>query len=407
MTVHLSTARAVPGSPYAAELRNGPSGESFAGHLEREYAQSRLSENRLLIRVTCVLAALLPVFGGAERWLRGYLDQVHVLTLATVVLLSTALAVVACSTLFAQLYPPLARIIVPLRNALAATSIARIAAHGELELLMILPLMVVGPFFFLGLPFRVALLSVSCMLLSFVVSAVTLGVPPQVTTYAAALLLVITIACVAATRQLDERFRKSFLESRLIAELAEHDALTGTKNRRVFDAHLARVWQRAIDNGCAIAVLLVDVDHFKSYNDHYGHQAGDRALRRVAETLQSFPGGPLDLLARYGGEEFAVVLNDIDSREATRVADRMRRAVRELAIEHRGGVAGRVTISVGVAAVAPAAGREPRGALQLADQALYEAKTRGRNRVELMEEEHYSLLVTGVFAKSPSSGAAA
>ena len=407
MTVHLTDARAVPGSPYAAELRNGPAGESFGAHLEREYSESRLSENRLLIRVTCVLAALLPVLGIAERWLRGYLDDIHVLTLGMVVLLSFALALVACSSLFTRLYPPLARIIVPLRNALAASSVARIAAHGELEPLMILPLMVVGPFFFLGLPFRVALLSVSCMLLSFVLSASVLGVPPQVTVYASTLLLAITIACVAATRTLNERFRRSFLESRLIAELAEHDALTGTKNRRVFDAHLARVWQQAIDNGRAIAVLLVDVDHFKGYNDRYGHQAGDRALRRVAETLQSFPNGPLDLLARYGGEEFAVVLYDLDSRQATLAADRMRLAVSELAIEHRGGVGGRVTISVGVAALAPAAGREPRGALQLADQALYEAKTRGRDRVELMQDEHYNLLVTGVFAKGLSPGAAA
>jgi diguanylate cyclase (GGDEF)-like protein len=118
-----------------------------------------------------------------------------------------------------------------------------------------------------------------------------------------------------------------------------------------------------------------------------------------------FAGRPLDVLARYGGEEFAVVLNDIESRQAGQIADRMRRAVGELAIEHRGGVTGRVTVSVGVAALAPVGGRGPRGALQLADQALYDAKVRGRNRVELMGEKDYRLLVTGIFSKSTLPGA--
>jgi two-component system chemotaxis family response regulator WspR len=218
-------------------------------------------------------------------------------------------------------------------------------------------------------------------------------------------LVVVTISCAVATRRIDEGLRKSFLESGLIAEFAEHDALTGTKNRRMFDEHFARLWQRAIEDGRTIAVLLIDVDYFKKYNDRYGHQAGDRALRRVAETLQTFVDRPLDVLARYGGEEFAVVLNDTERRHAGLIADRMRRAVGERAIEHRDGISGRVTISVGVAVLAPTAERGPRGALQLADQALYEAKVRGRNRVELKKDEDYTLLVTGVFSNGTVPGA--
>ena len=105
------------------------------------------------------------------------------------------------------------------------------------------------------------------------------------------------------------------------------------------------------------------------------------------------------MLARYGGEEFAVVLYDVDRAQAEAHAERMRRAVSGLALEHRGSRFSSVTISIGVAIVAPTPGRRARGALQLADQALYEAKVRGRNRIEVMDQAAHRLLVTGVFAK--------
>jgi diguanylate cyclase (GGDEF)-like protein len=199
--------------------------------------------------------------------------------------------------------------------------------------------------------------------------------------------------------------RTSFLEGHVIAELAQHDALTGTKNRRVFDDYLARIWPQAMEDGRAIGILLIDVDHFKAYNDNYGHQAGDQALRHVAQTIQKFVRHPLDLLARYGGEEFAVILYDVDGEQAVETAHRVRRAVRELAIEHSGSrTSAGVTISVGVAIVQPTLRRNPRGALQLADQALYEAKAKGRNRVELMDDAEYRMLVTGVFSKKSLAG---
>ncbi len=145
---------------------------------------------------------------------------------------------------------------------------------------------------------------------------------------------------------------------------------------------------------------MIDIDHFKAYNDWAGHQAGDQTLRRVAQTLQAFVTRPLDVLARYGGEEFALVSYDVDSAEAESLAEQMRIAVGALAIEHEGAASRRsVTISVGVAVVQPSAERRSRGALQLADQALYEAKVRGRNRVELLDDVAHRLLVTGVFSK--------
>jgi diguanylate cyclase (GGDEF)-like protein len=403
MAVHRPNLSAFPDSPYAVELQRGVARGSFAQHLEKEYVRSRLSENRSLIRVTCVLGALLSLFCAMRHFFEGYLSHGYLLLIVVVFLASVVLVSIACSPSFERLYLPLAQIAVPIRNALAAILIAKIAAHGQLETLMVLPLMVVGPFFLLGLPPRMAIFSVAVTIASFVVSAAALALALSATVFACALLLVVTISCVIATRHIDEGLRKSFLESRLIAEFAEHDALTGTKNRRVFDEHLDRLWQRAIEHGRTIAVLLIDVDYFKKYNDRYGHQAGDRALRRVAEALQTLVERPLDVLARYGGEEFAVVLNDTESRQAEHIADRMRRAVSKLAIEQRDGISGRVTISVGVAVLAPTAERGPRGALQLADQALYEAKVHGRNCVEVKKDEDYTLLVTGVFSKSVKS----
>lgn len=391
-------------SPYAAELQRGETRRRFEPRLEAEYVRMRLSETRSLIRVACVLGALLSLFCLLGRGLQGSAGQVHLLALAMVLLASAALAIIACSSWFERRYLPIADIVVPLRNALAAVLITRMAAHGQFETLMAMPLMVVGPFFFVGLAVRPALIAIAAAIASFIVSAAVFGLPLQLFVYSCAFLLMLTAASSVAALQLDERFRKSFLEGRLIAELAEHDALTGMKNRRVFDQHLAGLWRQATDAQRTIAVLLIDVDHFKLYNDRYGHQAGDRTLRRVAEALQANARGSRDLLARYGGEEFVAVLDDVQAPQAVQLAERMRRAVADLAIEHRGGEEGKVTISVGVAALAPTPGRGPRGALQLADEALYDAKVRGRNRVELLEEEDYSLLVTGSFSKSTGAG---
>ncbi|HUD97496.1 MAG TPA: GGDEF domain-containing protein [Woeseiaceae bacterium] len=409
MAMHRPNMSSSLDSPYEAELRRGVAGRIFGQHLENEYVASRLLKNRPLIRVTCVLGVLLSLSCVVRHFLVGYLSHDYLPQIAVVFLASVALASVACSSLFERLYLPLAKVAVPVRNAIAAVLIARLAAQGHMETLMVLPRMVVGPFFLLGLPPRVALFSVVVTIATFALSATAFAAVADpalsATAFACALMVVVTVACVVASRHIEEGSRKSFLESGLIAEFAEYDALTGTKNRRMFDEHLARLWQQAIENGRTIAVLLIDVDYFKKYNDRYGHQAGDQALRRVAETLQTFVDRPLDLLARYGGEEFAVVLNDTESPQAAHIADRMRRAVCELGIEQRDGISGRVTISVGAAVLAPTAERGPRGALQLADQALYEAKMRGRNRVEIKEDEDYTLLVTGVFSKSALPGA--
>lgn len=159
------------------------------------------------------------------------------------------------------------------------------------------------------------------------------------------------------------------------------DALTGLANRRHFDQMLAKEWARAQRSGDALSLLMLDVDYFKAYNDRYGHQAGDQILCRLADVLQASLRRPADLAARYGGEEFAVILPGLDAAAAGGLAETMRRRMEDLQIVHPLGVAGRLTISIGVA-------QQVRGHLvgvedliRRADRALYQAKRAGRNRV--------------------------
>jgi diguanylate cyclase (GGDEF)-like protein len=390
---------AFPESPYAAALKGGRESPRFDGAMEAEYAQARLWDSRTLIRAACTLGVMLGLLRGVERLLSGSWREPVVILLGVVLLMTAFLAAIAWSRLFKRAYAPLAQFIVPTRNAIVAIPIATGVTGGQFELLLVLPLMVVGPFFFMGLRFRVALLSVVLMLASFSIAAAVVGLATPFVARATVFLALCIVACALSARHFERWCRTSFLESRLITELVELDPLTGAKNRRVFDEQLVCLWQRALAEHRSLAVLLVDVDHFKAFNDRYGHQAGDQALRRVAQALKALVNRPRDVLTRYGGEEFAALLYDVDARQAEQIAEQMRCAVTDLAIEHRASrTCATVSVSVGVAAIVPAGGRMPRGATQLADEALYEAKLRGRNAVVVLDNAQYKLLTTGVFS---------
>lgn len=190
----------------------------------------------------------------------------------------------------------------------------------------------------------------------------------------------------AANEHLEEsvRLRTAELEeaNRRLAALSTTDALTGLANRRQFDEVWSAEWQRAARGGLALAVVLIDVDQFKSYNDHYGHQAGDDCLRRVAAILAREVRRSGELVARYGGEEFVLVLPGAGTQEAGAVAERARRAVENERMVHAAlGEAGVVTISAGVASGRPRHAEHAESLLKEADVALYLAKQNGRNHV--------------------------
>jgi diguanylate cyclase (GGDEF)-like protein len=172
----------------------------------------------------------------------------------------------------------------------------------------------------------------------------------------------------------------------------------------MFDAHIQQTWDQAVRDRLRIAVLLVDIDCFKDYNDRYGHQAGDECLRAVAVTLSQCARRPMDFVARYGGEEFAVVLNDATREYTAELLTRIQRSIAQLNIQHEASrVASRLTVSIGAAFVLPGANRTHEGLVQLADEALYSAKEQGRNRVVVMEAEYQSLR-TGRFDKRRIAG---
>jgi diguanylate cyclase (GGDEF)-like protein len=385
-------------SPYALELRRDSPKLRFAPELESEYLRSRLLDSQTLIRMACIAAIGLTVVRGFEQGYEGLWSTALCILIGFIVASSVLLAMLTWSSRFERLYPKWARIVVPARNSLVAIQVAAAAARGQPEMLILLPITFIGPFFFLGLPLRTSIVCCLITSASYMIFAQVFALPTALAWRSDVLLLAGAIVCIVALWNLEKISRRSFLEGRLIAELAQRDALTGARNRRVFDEHLQQVWQHAIDTSRPMALLLIDIDHFKAYNDHYGHQAGDLTLRRVAEAVQKFVCRPLDILTRYGGEEFAAILYDVDSNQAGEIAERMRQAVADMAIEHRASRSSTgVTISVGVAAIQPTRERTAGGAVQLADQALYEAKVQGRNRVELMDNTHHSLLVTGVF----------
>jgi diguanylate cyclase (GGDEF)-like protein len=172
--------------------------------------------------------------------------------------------------------------------------------------------------------------------------------------------------------------------NRELEKLSRQDGLTGIANRRYFDSYLITEVRRGAREGQPLSLILSDVDHFKAFNDCYGHQAGDDCLRRVAAALTSAGRRPADLAARYGGEEFAIVLPGTALEGAVDVAKAVSRVIGGLAIPHaRSAVDKSVTLSQGIVSLVPQKETTSEDLVQHADQALYQAKQQGRNRYVL------------------------
>jgi diguanylate cyclase (GGDEF)-like protein len=181
-------------------------------------------------------------------------------------------------------------------------------------------------------------------------------------------------------RKVAERTEALAEANQRLSELAVTDSLTGLPNRRRLTETLDQVWNHGARSGLPVGLAMIDIDSFKRYNDHYGHQGGDECLRLVAQALQASVRNT-DLVARYGGEEFSIVLPDTDPGNAAEVAERARRAVADLCLPHAESDLGIVTISVGVTSAVPGLASRPDHLIKIADEALYQAKKTGRNRV--------------------------
>jgi diguanylate cyclase (GGDEF)-like protein/PAS domain S-box-containing protein len=185
-------------------------------------------------------------------------------------------------------------------------------------------------------------------------------------------------------RNISERKRaEQELQAAYIAveSMAVVDALTGLANRRRFDEYLTKEWRREMRDGKSLSLLMLDADHFKSYNDAYGHVRGDGCLKQIAEACMDVVARPGDLVARYGGEEFAIILPETDNKGAMQVGNEICEALRNRRLKHEANPNGIVTISVGCATMVPERGRHSTDMVETADKALYLAKHSGRNQV--------------------------
>ena len=192
--------------------------------------------------------------------------------------------------------------------------------------------------------------------------------------------LVNVVRDVSGRKAAEEELNRTF---RLVENLAMVDGLTGIANRRRFEEKMDEEWRRAMRDGSLLSVLMIDVDHFKPYNDIYGHVLGDGCLRQIAVAAQRVIHRSSDLFARYGGEEFVAVLPNTDSGGAQLVAEQIRLAVEMLGLPHSGNPHGVVTVSIGCATQALGHDAVSTVLVEAADQALYQAKSAGRNRVEV------------------------
>jgi len=179
--------------------------------------------------------------------------------------------------------------------------------------------------------------------------------------------------------------------NRRLTELSNQDSLTGIANRRCFDATLEHEYSRLSRSNSKLSIILLDVDYFKNYNDYYGHVMGDDCLRKIGKVLADCISRSVDLAARYGGEEFACILPDTDIHSAVKTAERMRRGILNLKIEHKKSpVSEFLTASFGVTTVQYSSEISLEEIIAMADKLLYKAKVSGRNRIEYAELKDYT-----------------
>jgi len=193
---------------------------------------------------------------------------------------------------------------------------------------------------------------------------------------------IFTMFPVAALLEEKERLKKSLSESETRYRILAHvDELTGLPNRRAFNARLESAWSQALKYGSPVALVILDADFFKQYNDHVGHLGGDACLRSIGQVVADVVTAAGGTAARIGGEEFAVVLPGASEARAMEIAEKIRRGVTDLALDHPASPWGVQTVSLGIAVRVPASDEEPIDLMRLADHALYAAKVEGRNRV--------------------------
>jgi diguanylate cyclase (GGDEF)-like protein len=350
------------------------------GHLSLNIPRARSSTAIYLALI--VVMTTINLLGGLTPLAQSVLEPIYVLRIAVA---CPALLVILLATYVLALrrhYQAITAIAV-IVNGLSVMTISGLAAgSGSPQFQMGDVLVIVYATLFLGLLYRTVVAVAICLVTAFVTIGVLLGVHGQDLVFAASVLVATALMCVLSATRVERLMRTTFIETQLLNDIAERDGLSGLYNRRMFDTLTRRLWQQAQREHESLQVILVDIDHFKRFNDLYGHQAGDDCIRKVAAVIARAARRPLDFCARYGGEEFALVLYAPSGVDPAVLPEQLRRDIMAQSVPHADSDAANViTVSIGSAIAEPGSKRSLAGLIQTADEALYRAKQIGRNRV--------------------------
>ncbi len=383
MSPHQAWLDEVRPNPYVDQLLGGFTWLRFRGSLEREYREAQFVQTQSLLRITLAVGTILwllfavldhLLISSSERW---WMSAVRLVVLAVLL---------GCGGLLWRGH----------RQHLEWMSMASIASLGVGAAVVVaiahgvdhnfpyegLLLVSMAGYFLAGLRLRQALLVSLLGVVAYGVGEWWVGFPLARLINNLLFLLSGSVVGAVGCYLLEYKSRESFLNTRLMQLLADRDGLTSLHNRRSFNRQMTSLWCQGQRDGVPLSLLIADVDHFKAYNDAYGHHAGDHALQAVARLVEERARRPLDMAVRLGGEEFAVLLYGSDQAVAMQLAEGLRAELEQLGIEHRGSSSGTVlTLSVGVATLQPAEGLALTQLYEQADRALYLAKANGRNQI--------------------------
>ncbi len=372
----------VSDSPHAQQLQRGVRSLRFEAALEAdfraEYAEQNLRRQRTGFLVASglyllfLLVRVVTESGTAADlsfWLRAAMISALMLT------------VVVSYTTWNR-YQHIIVFCTYVLFAVGITSIEVVAEHFGVDrhyegLIFI----TVHAYVFSGLVFRQAFSAASCIFLIYLVGGWFGGLAGQAWGYELLFIVLLNLLGAASTFQVECIARENYLTRHLLREMIGRDGMTGLHNRTAFLEHFQRALAQAARDQRHIAILMLDFDEFKAYNDNYGHLAGDNVLREVGQSVRGEFRRPMDLFARYAGEEFVGIWYDIDPAALDAMAERVRKNVESLNIPHEAALHQRMTVSVGVVVLRPTGSESLLDIIARADQALYAAKHSGRNRV--------------------------
>lgn len=388
LTLEHQSAEDFRDTPYGRQLLAGFRRLLFVPELEREFRHYLSSQARLVQVLGACL--LLLVVGGYLYFERRLFAQSEPQWLQQLTLLRLVQLVPGIAVLLMTIYHERVRLIANQLFPVLLVVVGTVAARIDIQYEILQPafalrygagLLIVSSFFFLGITFWRALASAAAIVLFDVLMATSLLSSSQVQVHWISVSYYLVLLVIGAISRYVHEYsqREQFLVRKLLGWVAQHDAMSGLANRRSFDTELRRVMLQARRDRQPMALLLLDLDNFKAYNDNLGHPAGDALIRVFSDLLGSFARRPMDLAARVGGEEFALLLHDCEAQAAQAIAAQILAALAERAMPHPASAQSALaTTSIGIAIWKPDQSAEQ--LYQAADAALYGAKQAGKNR---------------------------